>query len=242
MNGRKNGSAFTLIELLVVIAIIAVLVSLLLPALAAAREASRRSGCASNLRQCGLAITLYAQDNKGKLLVNYPPGNPNQFHGNWPWDVYRPLAETMVDYGAAKSVLYCPCYTEFNDNDRAWNYDPTFVVTGYVWYLQGAPGNPGIPQWYRLRTLEYGSPTEFRGTPRPTSDSELMSDAVLSLNGQYEGITGDNNRTAHMDRRTRKPEGGNILFLDGHVAWRPYSKMHVVYFVQGSWGPLRWEF
>jgi len=241
MRTQARQRAFTLIELLVVIAIIAILVSLLLPAISSARETARRGRCASNLRECGMAITMYAQDNKGRLLANHPPGNPTQFHGNWPWDVYRPLAEAMVEYGAEKGVLYCTSYTDFNDNDRAWNYDNAFVVTGYVWYLKGAPGTPGIPQWYRLTSLDIGSATAFRGPPRATSDSELMSDAVLSLNGQYEGITADNNRTAHMEKN-RRPAGGNILFLDGHVAWRPYTKMDVTYFVHGGWGALKWEF
>ncbi len=241
MRSKARPSAFSLIELLVVIAVIALLVAILLPALASAKEASRRSSCASRLRQCGMAILLYAQDHKGKLLTNHPPNAPTQFHGNWPWDIYRPTAEMMIDYGAEKSVLYCPSYMEFNNNDRAWNYDPIFVVTGYVWYLQGAPGNPGIPAQYRLKSLEFGSPRVFRGAPRPTSDSELMSDAVLSMNNQYEGITADNNRTAHMER-SRRPAGGNILFLDGHVAWRPYTKMSVAYFVTGGWGTLKWEF
>jgi prepilin-type N-terminal cleavage/methylation domain-containing protein/prepilin-type processing-associated H-X9-DG protein len=52
----KTGKAFTLVELLVVIAIIGVLVALLLPAIQAARESSRRSGCGNNMRQIGVAM------------------------------------------------------------------------------------------------------------------------------------------------------------------------------------------
>jgi prepilin-type N-terminal cleavage/methylation domain-containing protein/prepilin-type processing-associated H-X9-DG protein len=63
--GAKKG--FTLIELLVVIAIIAVLAALLLPALAAAKSSAKKAACISNLRQAGLGIQAYSNDNDGKI-------------------------------------------------------------------------------------------------------------------------------------------------------------------------------
>ena len=78
---KKRG--FTLIELLVVMVIIALLVGLLLPALGRAREEARKTQCRSNLRQIGLAMNVYCNDNKGwtpPAYGNAPNTNPDQYN------------------------------------------------------------------------------------------------------------------------------------------------------------------
>jgi prepilin-type N-terminal cleavage/methylation domain-containing protein/prepilin-type processing-associated H-X9-DG protein len=68
----RTRRGFTLIELLVVIAIIAILAAILFPVFAQAREKARGSTCLSNLKQMGLAITMYTQDNEGYPMMSSP--------------------------------------------------------------------------------------------------------------------------------------------------------------------------
>ena len=83
LRARLRAGGFTLIELLVVIAIIAVLSALLLPALARAKHSARATQCLGQMRQLGLAVRLYADENDGL----FPRSQHSAFaHGELPWE------------------------------------------------------------------------------------------------------------------------------------------------------------
>ncbi len=89
--------AFTLIELLVVIAIMSLLAAILFPVFARARENARRTTCQSNLRQLGLGMLQYAQDNDETYCRSYG------------WDgLITPYLGQQVAYGKKTPLFQCP--------------------------------------------------------------------------------------------------------------------------------------
>ncbi len=157
---QRQRRGFTLVELLVVIAIIGVLVGLLLPAVQAAREASRRTACANNLKQIGLAIANYQLTQK-TLPASCTEGLEEQFEftrdpadarrHSWaslilPYLENTSLADTINrsehavfgENGAIASTVMplfrCPTYTgpEFSSSERYATRNEKFAIGNYV--------------------------------------------------------------------------------------------------------------
>jgi prepilin-type N-terminal cleavage/methylation domain-containing protein len=176
---RVPRGAFTLIELLVVIAIIALLAALLLPVLASAKAESLKTKCASGLRQLGLGITLFADDNN----QTFPPAGLQDDADNYQetWDCWinryiggqNPLADLdggAIDVETTPKILRCPADT---GPDSGWvaNYPNIFGRRSYAMNAVGPDWGTDwqVPCWptYILPKVKDGVGVYWEGGPVP---------------------------------------------------------------------------
>lgn len=242
--------AFTLIELLVVIAIIAILAALLLPALASAKEKARRLVCVSNLKQWGLAQSMYVDDNNQTFpktkIPNGTPGLPkNYVEDNPSWadlaDAYdaRPVRQGMdawfnalPPYVASKPLYY---YAIQNGNEgrEYFNFQKT------VFKCPTAKIDPGI-NLNNTVGFQYGMnskgldevPTNITNLRAPmiTSPSKFalfIEGRTLISETPYWGNAQKQSDICKpflytTDFSSRHNAGASITFGDGHTKWYKY--------------------
>ncbi len=204
---------FTLIELLVVVAIIAILAAILFPVFGRAREAARKTACASNLRQLGLASKMYASDHDEWMPCDYYPGNSST--------TSKRLVNQIIPYVKNMDILYCPSIPRTGQ----WmtDYVPTTANReagniGYYCFSYDqvpstvSPGKPEINTW-----ISWGFGVK-RGGDEPRmmsemwdSDCWLWSDAWSKLTRTRHGATIHQAHACSI----------NICYLDGHVKFQP---------------------
>jgi len=239
----KMKRGFTLIELLVVIAIIAILASMLLPVLARAKEKAQRISCNGNLRQWGVALNVYLDENEQVMplpkIANGTPGvtgySENQPHwsdlaafhaanqGDNVWYNVLPQyvgQQALWQYAGspdtfvnARSIFTCPT-AALQPSD----FDPTRVVFNYG---ENPKGNTG------LTGIGYG--TNFTATlVKNPSAFVFMSDlrAHASEMPFYGSNPANEVGVSHCwvpQLSSRHNAGANMNFADGHVAYYKYS-------------------
>jgi prepilin-type N-terminal cleavage/methylation domain-containing protein/prepilin-type processing-associated H-X9-DG protein len=227
-----RAGAFTLIELLVVIAIIAILAGLLLPALGRAKAEAKKIQCLSEMKQWGLAFTMYVDDNEGKIP-----------HEGWGTEG-EVVLETWSQVSAAKSAWYNALSSQLSKpaaatyappSKREGFYKPSSLFQCPSAVLPKAAADPfssalfsramnsQLITWPNVPTIRF---SRIKDPERTVLFLDNRLDGEPTMAGQLDYFLGQPSAYANRFPGRRHSRGGNLLFADVHALW--FQAEHVV--------------
>ena len=206
---------FTLIELLVVIAIIAILASMLLPALSSAKQRAWTTSCISNLRQIGLSMRMYADENQElypESGVDIHWGAIDAITGKPSW------LEQIVSYAKNTNVFNCPGNVQLpRDMQGPFNYfngcRVAYLAASALASVKGT--SILFPSAYVLSGDTCGIPKLSSGEGTGGTFDPLDADKD---DYSQNCVGGPTNGTPYELWQVHTL-GQNILFADGHSKW-----------------------
>lgn len=241
----KTKRGFTLIELLVVIAIISILAAMLLPALAKAKERANRAACLSNLRQWGLSLNMYLDDNNQVFpdfsIPSTTPGAPSGYSqdkirwtdlasfaaagsGNSAWFNALPtyVSQLPLAQYAASPANFVNGRSVFNCPSATFQPAEvdtlTRVAFSYGINFKGTNGATPAAAPFKATGVRHPSAFVFFSDVRANSgETPYYGSNPLNDLGAPRGSLN------HLS--SRHAAGANLTFLDGHAAYFKYNYM-----------------
>ena len=221
----RRRAGFTLIELLVVISILALLIALLLPAIKRARDQARRTVCASQIRQIGIATFTYAGDNHDVFPTNFY-GSANPIPSDAPLNVpYIGPGLALRPYMSGNDAVFI-CPSDENHTDpQSWWYT---ISTSAGWHGPGHGRFADPRMSYNYARLVFGVLHAGSGLPLPNLEAITVESVVspsicymwLDATEDWSGIQWHDPpyetfgsygwESVHLDT-------DNFTFIDGHV-------------------------